>query len=94
MKDGVIKKDESTNQPREIIVYLCATDWSHEIGKGNSSGPHEVYNTVDEIREKRNCVNLRPTTNAKGEVTDTEFGCGIVRARLVYEEYIPAIKVD
>lgn len=52
---------------KEIIVYVDLTDFLHEIGEGNAPGPHYVYNSIKEIKEKQPCVDQ----------------CGIVKAKLV-----------
>jgi len=52
---------------KEIEVFVDRSDFAHEIGEGNAPGPHNVYNTLAEIKEKQPCVE----------------GCGVVRAKLV-----------
>jgi len=57
---------------KEIEVYVDAVDFQHEIGEGNAPGPHFIYNTLKEIKEKQPCVEQ----------------CGVYRAKLVSMEMI------
>ena len=56
---------------KEIEVYVDAVDFKNEIGEGNAPGPHAIYNSVKEIKEKHPCVEE----------------CGIIRAKLVMLGY-------
>ena len=70
-----LKDDAQSSYLKEyegITVYVDTTDFNHEIGKGNASGPHYVYNTLEEIKEKQPCVSQ----------------CGVIRAKLVKLETV------
>ena len=56
----------------EIEVYVDLVDFMHEIGIGNAPGPHKIYNSIQEIKNKQPCVEE----------------CGIVRAKLVKLETV------
>jgi len=58
----------------EVEVYVDLVDFMHEIGIGNAPGPHKIYNSIIEIKEKQPCVEE----------------CGIIRAKLVKLETIQA----
>lgn len=58
----------------EIEVYVDLVDFMYEIGMGNAPGPHKIYNSIQEIKEKQPCVEE----------------CGIVRAKLVKLETVQA----
>jgi len=57
---------------KEIEVFVDAVDFRHEIGEGNAPGPHYIYNSIKEIKEKQPCVEQ----------------CGIIRAKLVAMESV------
>jgi len=57
---------------KEIDVFVDAVDFRHEIGAGNAPGPHYIYNSIKEIKEKQPCVEQ----------------CGIIRAKLVKMETV------
>ncbi len=57
---------------KELIVYVDLTDFYHEIGEGNAPGPHFIYNTIKEIKNKQPCVEQ----------------CGIVKAKLTELEIV------
>ena len=57
---------------QEIEVFVDLVDFMHEIGVGNAPGPHKIYNTIQEIKEKQPCVEE----------------CGIVRAKLIKMETV------
>ena len=57
---------------QEIEVFVDSTDFKYEIGAGNAPGPHYIYNSLEEIKEKQPCV--------------TE--CGVIRAKLVKVEEV------
>ena len=48
------KRNPETNSTEEIEVYLCDTDFAHEVGE--AKGAHEIYNSLEEIIKERVCV--------------------------------------
>jgi len=63
---------EQGRSAEEIEVYVDSVDFRHEIGEGNAPGPHYIYNSLKEIKEKQPCVEQ----------------CGVIRAKLVKLETV------
>lgn len=53
-------------------LYACSNDWSHEIGETTT----RLYETIEELKERRKCWE----------------SCGIVEIKLTVTDYIKPIK--